>query len=222
MKIALIILPGVTATPLKRRFVHDYLCRHTACEVHLPRLPQHLGIRASARRLSRFLRQFRLYGQVHVLAYISGGFILRAALPPADFPWGHLLYVRSPLQEEVPKRFIARHGRLPALLAHGRMLFDLSSDWKDHLPYPVTTGRQGLVLEHGASQLALKLGLNPADFGRFRTAAGFQLPPAGEIWEAVESHDDVYTAQPLLERMARFFMNGTFSAHHPTGDPPHA
>ena len=222
MKTALIILPGITANPLKRRFVYDYLCRHTACEVHLPRLPQRLGIRASARRLSRFLRPFKLYDQVHVLAYISGGFILRAASLPVDFPWGRLLYVRSPLQEEVPRRFIARHGRLAAFLAHGRMLFDLSSDWKDHLPYPVTTSQQGLVLEHGVSQLAQKLGLNTADFARFRTAAGFQLPAAGKIWEAGESHDDVYTAQPLLERMTRFFMNGTFLAPNPNGDLHHA
>lgn len=211
MNEALVVLPGITANAAKTAFLLEYFERHLAFPVFLPKLWQPLGIRGAARRLHRFLAKIGPFDRIHFLAYVSGGFILRAALPVAGAPIGRLVYVRSPIQEEVPGRFIRQRGRLAAVLGGGRMLFDLSSGWKDDLPYPVPSGAQGLVIERGVSRLARKLGLDADDFDGLRHSPGFRIPAANETWEAAESHDDAYTSAALLARIARFLATGTFA-----------
>lgn len=216
MKEALVILPGITADSAKRTFVLDYFARHTSFEVLLPPLWQSFGIRGAAGQLRRFLDKLGPYDRIHFLAYISGGFILRAAMMADRLPLGNIVYVRAPVQEEVPPRFIRHRGRLVAALCWGRMLFDLSSDGKDELPYPCTPGVQGLVIEHGISRLAGKLGLQAQDFIRLRYSARFKIPVVKDTWEARESHDDVYTSAALLARIAQFLTTDTFQGSHRT------
>ena len=56
-KEALVILPGITATPAKQVFLRNYFETHTDYQVFLPRLWQRLGIRGSAWQLHRFMEE---------------------------------------------------------------------------------------------------------------------------------------------------------------------
>jgi hypothetical protein len=211
---ALIILPGITATPAKRAFLKRFFDASTTYDVFLPRLWQALGIHGSARQLHRFLRtrvKSSRYTLVHFLTYISGGFILRAMLsrwPLANV--GRLVHVRSPLQEQVPGLVISTYGRVAALLLKGRMMFDLASPWKDELPFAGSQHAQGLILERGLSRAAAKLGVKDSDFDAIRHSDKFVVPPVHQTLVVPESHDEVYTSEALLGRMASFFKSGEF------------
>ncbi len=211
---ALIILPGITATPAKLAFLKRFFDASTSYDVFLPRLWQALGIRGSARQFYRFLRtrvKPSRYGLIHFLSYISGGFILRAMLsrwPLANI--GRLVHVRSPLQEQVPGLVISTYGRVVALVLTGRMMFDLASPWKDALPFALSEHAQGLILERGLSRAAAKLGVKDSDFDAIRHSGGFVLPPVHETLIVPESHDEVYTSEALLGRVAGFFKSGKF------------
>jgi len=208
---ALIILPGITATPEKQAFVEEFFRARTDYDVFLPRLWQNLGIRGAARQLQKFMARHAGYERVHFLTYISGGFILRYMLgrrPLTNI--GRLVHVRGPIQEQVPGLVIAKHGRVAAFLVKGLMMFDLSAPWRNEIPFAATPHAQGLVIEKGISKLAAELGLKPEDFDRFRNAPDFKIPAADDTWLAAESHDEVYTSEALLGRMASFFKTGKF------------
>jgi hypothetical protein len=211
---ALVILPGITATAAKQAFLRQYLDTHSDCDVFLPKLWQSLGIRGAAWQLHHYLAkrvQPTRYTSVHFLSYISGGFILRAMLcrwPLANI--GRLVHVRSPLQEQVPRLVISTYGRPAALLAKGRMMFDLSSAWKDRLPFATTGELQGLVLERGLSEMAAKLGVKGSDFEGIRNSGQFVVPAADETLIVPESHDEVYTSESLLAHVVSFVKTGKF------------
>ena len=208
---ALVILPGITASPEKQAFVENYFRAHTDYDVYLPRLWQNLGIRGAARQLQRFMARHAGYERVPFLTYISGGFILRCMLWRRPLPnIGRLVHVRGPIQEQVPGLVIKKHGRIAAFMIKGLMMFDLSAPWRNQLPFAATPHPQGLVIEQGVAKLAAELGLKPEDFDRFRNAPEFKIPAADETWLAAESHDEVYTSKALLGRMAGFFKTGKF------------
>lgn len=208
---ALVILPGITATPDKQWVVREFFCAHTDYDVYLPGLWQGLGIRLSAFGLRRFVRKLGAYERVHFLAYISGGFILRYWLAQFPFPRvGRIVNVRGPIQEQVPGLVIRKHGRIAAFLIKGRMMFDLSADWRNHIPFAAAPLGQGLVIERGVSKLAAQLGLKAEDFDRLSKDSEFRIPPAGETWFASESHDEVYTSEALLGRVVSFLKTGKF------------
>ena len=213
-KEALVILPGITATPGKQGFLRNYFETHTDYHVFLPHLWQWQGIQGSARQLQRFMNKRvkpARYALVHFLSYISGGFILRAMLSRSLLVnIGRLVHVRSPLQEQVPGLVISTHGRVAAFLIKGRMMFDLASTWKDRLPFANTGRPQGLILERGLSEMAAKLGLEDSDFDRIRNSGDFVVPAAAETLVVPESHDEVYTSEALLAHMVSFFKVGKF------------
>jgi hypothetical protein len=213
---ALVLLPGITADRRKRSELEHYFRTHTACDVHLPRLWQACGLSFCAWQLRRYLRRRVApagYGQVHFLCYISGGFILRKAVarqPPGN--WGRVVFVRSPLQEQVPPRIVARYGKLLTTLRLGRMVVDLAGPAKDGLP-ELRTGRDvGLVLEQGVSRLAATLGVRPGDYEALAAAGQFEPPGCRAVLRTRESHDDVYTSEALLGRIANFIGSGSFDA----------
>lgn len=210
-KEALIILPGITATPEKQTFVETYFRAHTDYDVFLPGLWQNLGIRGAARQLQSFMDRHAGYERVHFLTYISGGFILRCMLWHRPLPTiGRLVHVRGPIQEQVPELVIKRHGRIAAFMIKGLMMFDLSAPWRNQLPFAMTQHPQGLVIEKGVAKLAAELGLKAEDFDRLRNGPEFKIPAAAETWLAAESHDEVYTSEALLGRMVSFFKTGKF------------
>jgi len=211
---ALVILPGVTADRRKRAFVAEYFRSHTRFDVFVPVLWQRLGLPFCAGQLRRFIER-RIasagYDQVHFLCYISGGFILRLAASGWRFDrCGRVVFVRSPLQEQVPTLLVERYGRLLTLIKAGKMVVDLAGGAKDRLPLPRTAQDQGLVLERGVSQLASSLGLRPEDFEGLKAAGEFNLPGGRGVLLAEESHDEVYTSELLLDRVACFLARGSF------------
>jgi hypothetical protein len=213
-KEALIILPGITATPEKRMFVKKYFCKCMNCDVYLPSIWQTLGIRGAAGQLQRFMNSRIVpsrYELVHFLTYISGGFILRHMLWRRPQPnVGRLVHVRSPIQEQVPGLVIKKQGRVAAFMIRGLMMFDLSAAWRNQLPFAMTRHPQGLIIEKGVTELAAELGLKAEDFDRWRNGSEFKVPAVDETWLAAESHDEVYTSHALLGRIASFFKTGKF------------
>ncbi|MBN1269680.1 MAG: hypothetical protein JXB04_08840 [Kiritimatiellae bacterium] len=214
MKKALVILPGVTADRRKRSFLAGYFRAHTGGDVFLPSLCQRFGLSFCAGQLRRFLKRRIVppgYDQVHFLCFISGGFILRMAVSQEPFgKWGRVVYVRSPLQEQVPRLLVARYGRILTQLKAGKMVVDLAGKAKDRLPFPDTGREQGLVLERGVSRLAATLGLRAEDFDGLRAAGEFKLPVSREVILADVSHDEVYSSEPLLGKVVTFLEKGSF------------
>ena len=213
---ALLLLPGMTANRRKRAYLVDFFRTHTPYAVYLPALPERRGLDACANALRSFLRRTvdaAGHDRVHVLAYIAGGATLRTASAGQTFPYrGRVVWVRSPIQELVPARLVARWGRMLVWLAAGRLALDLAATDSSRLPELHCLGEQAVVLERGVSRLARRLGLAAGDFEALRAAGDF-LPPGGAaMWLAEESHDEVYTSAPLLQRIAGVLADGSFAA----------
>ncbi|MGZ5001159.1 MAG: hypothetical protein ACXV7F_12745 [Methylomonas sp.] len=94
------------------------------------------------------------------------------------------------------------------LLRHGKILFDLTGDWKDRLPEIDT--ETGYVIEQGVSRQARQLGLKAADYGRYRHDKRFSIPEGRPILNTPLSHDEVYSNPELLALMAHFIASGQF------------
>lgn len=221
-KEALVILVGITADQMKRKYALRYFSRNLPHDVFLPELPQRLGVRWCAWRLNRYLAKTvraPKYHRVHFLNYISGGAIFRylyrrRALPNA----GRVVYDRGPLQEEVPKALMKRHGRLVLWVAQGKMVTDLAGDWWEQLPFPRTLGEQGLLIEKGGSFLVKSLGITAEKVREEAWDHGRLLPGSADVLEVEESHDDVYTSPRVLAAMCQFLENGRFAP--PPFPPP--
>lgn len=213
---ALLLLPGMTANRRKRAYLADFFRAHTPYAVYLPMLPERRGLDACAIELRRFIRRDidpAGHESMHVLAYIAGGCTLRAAFAGQAFPYrGRVVWVRSPIQERVPARLVARCGTTLVWLAAGRLALDLAATDFSRLPDLRCTGDQAVVLERGASRLARWLGLAAADFEALHAEGEFLPPGAAAVWLADESHDEVYTSAPLLHRIAGFLAAGSFAA----------
>jgi len=218
-KEALVILTGITADASKKAHVRDYFRDNTEYEVFLPRLCQFCGIDGSARQLAWFLEWHKIgrYARCHFICYISGGFILRQALsvkPIANL--GRVVYLRSPFQEAVPELVIEQLGSIAAAFSNGKMLFDLASRDKDRLP--VIQAEDGVILEKGVSNMAAQLGIRADQFDAYRHREAFCLPPSKTVFCTELSHDQVYTTDALLARIAVFLKSGGFTGVVPA-DP---
>lgn len=211
-KEALVILTGITADANKKSHVLDYFREDTEYEVFLPRLCQFCGIDWAARQLAWFLERHKIgrFSRCHFVCYISGGFILRQSLrvkPISNV--GRVVYLRSPFQEAVPELVIEQLGSMAAAFSNGKMLFDLASRDKDRLP--VIGAEEGVILEKGISAMAAQLGMRADQFDAYRHREAFCLPPAKEVFCTELSHDQVYTTDALLARIAVFLKSGSFA-----------
>ncbi|MCQ8117993.1 hypothetical protein [Methylomonas rosea] len=207
---ALVILLGITADAACKSHVLDYYRRHSHFRVFLPNHCQYFGIDFAAGQLCHFLdkHDLREFERCHFICYISGGFILRRALADSPLPnLGRVVYVRSPLQERVPRLSLRRYGPLP-LLKFGKILLDLAGDRKDRLPELRTDC--GYVLESGVSAQAAELGLTADDFARCREDSRFAIPSDMPILTTPLSHDQVYSDDTLLAQMLAFIESGSF------------
>jgi len=211
-KEALVILTGITADASKKAHVLDYFRDNTEYEVFLPRLCQFCGIDWAARQLAWFLARHKIgrFPRCHFICYISGGFILRQALsvkPIANV--GRVVYLRSPFQEAVPERVIEQMGSIAAAFSNGKMLFDLAARDKDQLP--VIHAEDGVIVEQGVSHMAAQLGIRADQFDAYRHREAFCLPPSKAVFYTELSHDQVYTTDALLARIANFLESGRFA-----------
>ncbi|MGZ8151984.1 MAG: hypothetical protein ACXW0Q_03620 [Methylovulum sp.] len=215
-KAALVVLTGITADHVKKSQVLKYFQENSQFSVFVPTLCQYFGIGYAARQLVYFLKRHNLafFSKCHFICYISGGFILRCAIAAQPLEnIGRVVYIRSPFQEQAPNLAIQKYGRLLAMLRYGKMLFDLASPLKNNLP--LVCAEDGLVIEHGISELALQLGLKNTDFDIYRNRADFVAPAAHEEWITELSHYEVYNNDELLETIARFIQSGSFTGNSP-------
>jgi len=214
-KEALVILVGITADEMKRNYFLSSFSKGLPCDVFLPELPQRLGVSWCAWRLSKyFAKRIRTpeYSRVHFLNYISGGAVFRYLSMRWPVPnVGRIVYDRAPLQEEVPRLLVKRHGKLALWLSQGKMLTDLAAEWWDRLPFRPSLGEQGLVIEKGVSFLADSLGIYSENLSGDVWNRERLLPGATDGLEVKESHDDVYTSPAVLSAMCRFLENGAFA-----------
>lgn len=212
----LLVLPGITADAAKLATLRYTLEADGRFRVRIPSLRQGLGLAWCARSLSRHLHHHILpeaQGPIHVLAYISGGFILREAARRASLPpFGRILQVRSPLQEQVPVRLRKRHGALKLGLARGRMAVQLGALTLDRLPPLPEAELRALVLERGCSRLARELGLAPDNLDTHWQDLRERLAeqPFDQLHWVDQSHDEIYTDAGFLRNACAFFATGAF------------
>lgn len=213
--VALVILVGITATHRQRRNLAAYFSAHSNLDVYLPFIPYVFGLQASGLWLRHVLNR-KVFSQghksVHFVNFIGGGYVFRSVCQALKGrPIGRIVYIRSPIQEEIPRVLARRLTQTGLLLSSGKMLVDLSTDWIRDLPFPQTCHEQGLVIETEISRAAMSLGLGkdavpPADWDH-----DVLLPGADDVIEVPVSHDEVYDSEEVLAQILRFVEYGRFS-----------
>lgn len=211
---ALLILAGVAANRQKKfRLIHEMQDRG-GFDVHLPNLPFRLGLRACALWLRHIIRtRFipRGYSCIHVLNFIGGSFVFRMAAPALpEVPFGRIVYVRSPLQEQVPRRSVEKWSKPLVWLVAGKAVADMASQDINALPYPPSALQQGVLVERCPSALAIKLGLTRQSLPAAAWNHETMSPGTAEVLDVAVSHDDVYTDPQVLDQVHAFMMTGHF------------
>ena len=212
---ALIVLPGLTADKAKRDSMLHFFADNTPYAVYVPNIPKRRGLKRCARWLGAYLdRVVRpgRYDGIQVLAFISGGFVLRQM--SSDHPIRHLqhaVYVRSPIQELTLKRVRERYGRFVLWALRGRLALDVAGTDPERLEWPVADAGQALIIETGVSQLAGSLGVGPIDVPAASWDPTRLLPGADDVLRVPESHDENYSSPPVFEAVLHFFGFGRFA-----------
>lgn len=203
--VPLLVLTGITAGWRKRQGLRRGLRARTGARVVMPWLPWALGLRGCAAWLGAYLRWHGLR-RVDVLAYIGGGYVLRAmaaggmALEPQ-----RIVYDRGPLQEAVPARLLRRYGRLGLCLTGQAAVVGLAdAEWLSRLPLPRGVRGTAVLVETRASRLAQALGLRPQGL-----PDPLALVPGADAAALLPlSHDDVYAAPGFLDPALAFLATG--------------
>ena len=221
---ALVILVGITANRLQRSHLASYFKSQGDYDVYLPFIPYVLGLRLCGLWLGHVLnfKVFsRNYQRIHFVNFIGGGYVFRSLSQALQGrPLGRIVYVRSPIQEEVPRVLARRFTKTGLLLFRGKMLADLSADWITKLPFPRTSEAQGLVIETGTSRAALSLGIGRDTLPCNAWAHDVLLPGADDVIEVSASHDEIYEFRDMLAHVLQFLASGRFSG--PPGLMPEA
>ena len=129
-KHALIILVGVTANRSKRARLNAFFSQAQEYDVFVPLLPQRLGLKCCVEWLRRYVSGTVVpsrYQRIDYLNYISGGLIFRHTIQTyANINTGRLVFIRGPVQENVPAALVTKLGKFLTRLIFGKMVFDLS------------------------------------------------------------------------------------------------
>jgi hypothetical protein len=203
--VPLLVLTGITAGWCKRRLLLRELQARSGSRVVMPWLPWALGLRGCAGWLRAYLR-WRGVRRVNVLAYIGGGYVLRAmAAGGMTLEPQRIVYDRGPLQEAVPAILLRRFGRLGLCLTGLAAVVGLAdAAWLSGLPLPRGAQGTAILIETRASKLALSLGLEPEVLPDPQ-----DLLPGADASELLPlSHDDVYTAPGFLALALSFLATG--------------
>jgi hypothetical protein len=208
---ALIILVGITASARARRELLRFYARNSDYAVFVPDLPYRAGLRACAAWLTVYIEETVVpsrYRALHCIAYIAGGFLLRS-LDRAELPeFSRLVQFRGPYQELVAAALVRRLGRKPVSWLQGEGVLDMADGWPQALP-PVRCARQrGLIIEQGRSRLARLFGIRQIERGAWDPQR--LLPDADAVLRIPESHDQVYTSEPVLGAALHFIQTGRF------------
>lgn len=216
---AIVILVGVTGGRKQRRYLISFFTARTGFDVFLPCLPYALGLRACSGWCAAYLRRHVLnrgYLAIHFLNFIGGGYVFRSlGQTLADQRLGRVVYVRSPIQEQVPRLLAKRYTRPGLMFLGGKMMADLSSEWIRSLPFPPAGAEKGLMLEMGISRMAASLGLEFSSVPPAAWSAAELLPGADDVLEVTASHDEIYESDDALGQVVTFLDNGTFNHDQP-------
>lgn len=211
---ALVVLVGITARRAQRRHLRSCFSAGGNLDIHLPYIPFALGLSFCRWWIASYLRRRvfdRGYIAIHFLNFIGGGYLFRALGQELEGqPIGRIVYVRSPIQEEIPRILAGRYGRVGLTLLGGRMMADLSTTWISQLPFPRAGGEKGLIVETGVSRLARSLGLERSRLPASAWAVETLLPGADDVLEVAASHDEIYDDEEVLAGVRTFIANGRF------------
>jgi hypothetical protein len=200
-----------------------FFSEHSTYAVHVADIPNRLSLDGCAEWLGGYVDrevQPRRYRSVHILAFISGGLVLRRIWPAQPITnLSRLVYVRSPIQELTLQRFRERYGRFILWALRGRLALDVAGTEADHLAWPTGNEGKGLIIETGISQLARSLGVGRADVPSACWAPTRLLPGADDVLRVPQSHDEVYTSNSVLEAVLHFFGCGRFAPLQRTAGP---
>lgn len=218
-KKALVILLGLTADRKKARAVSSYFSETGSFLVFTPAIPNRRSLPDCAFWLQKYFSNIVIperFDELEVLAYISGGIVFRKMYvnwQPANL--NRIIYVRSPFQERALKILSERYHPYLLWLVKGSLMLDIASNDTRDLPFPDSSGEQGLVIETGISKLAKKLGVSAENITTDYSHNRQYLPDADDVLRAPENHDEVYTSTLLLQQIIHFLQNGKFAI---TGD----
>lgn len=210
---ALIVLVGITAGRNERRQVLHFFSRNSDYTVFVPQLPYRTGMRSCANWLRHYLDdivQPARYSAVHAIAYIAGGLLLRCLERETQPIFERLVQFRGPIQERVAAALVCRLGRRVAGWLCGRGVLDLADGWPQALPTPRCARQHGLVIELGRSRMARLLDISQVDAADWTPER--LLPEAADVLQVAASHDDVYSAEPVLAAALQFIRTGHFPA----------
>ena len=213
-KHALIILVGVTANRSKRARLNAFFSQAQEYDVFVPLLPQRLGLKYCVEWLRRYVSGTVVplrYQRIDYLNYISGGLIFRHTIQTyANINTGRLVFIRGPVQENVPAALVTKLGKFLTRLIFGKMVFDLSEANLNSPPLPNAFRERGLIIEKGVSGLARFLGLTSEALPPDAWQPELLLPGATDWRTVPESHDEVYTSTIVLALVLGYFRDGKF------------
>lgn len=215
---AIIVLVGITANRRKRKAVRQGLHRFHRFDVFVPCLPYRLGLRACATWLRIYLKvrvSRHRYKAIHVVNYIGGRFVFQLAVPlPFDGDLGRIVYVRSPIQERVPRQLVERYTALLVFLVKGLGVLELARSRMDGpLESPMSRQEQGVLVEQKPSHMARKLGLSQASVPRAAWDHSAMLVGASDVMDVSVSHDEAYSDPVVLSQIHAFVETGSFGRH---------
>ena len=211
---ALLVLPGFGYSREGERAIRSLAPSLAAdgIELFVPTYIARGGLDDSRNRLRRFIRQQPLdrYRQVHVFAFIAGGWTINPLLEAGELPnLATVVYDRSPMQERAA-RIADEKLHLLTWLRYGSPVFDVA-----RTPYPpLTRGtvRVALVVETMPTSFVKRHAATALSYGPLRFACDQFSQRYDDCAFMPFSHDDMYRRFPdVWPEVKAFIRSGRFT-----------
>lgn len=211
-RVAVLVLPGEFYSPSGYRAMRDWFPAHDF-DVYIPDYESRDGLEACVANLAAFVDEHDLdeYDELHVMAYILGGWTLNLYLRDHELPnLTRVVYVRSPIEERMAQVVL---DRIPTLV---RITNGVTpTDMRD-TPYPPLDkgDRQvGLIIENRAIPYLRRHKQEVLDIGELRWSPDSFDQQHDDHMYVWLHHDEMYDSFDLIgPELLHFFDNGSFSA----------